>query len=130
MRIGKLPVVVNANIIATPEDATFDLIYRLSTDGIVYGKKSDGTSYPIGGGLTIAAVGTVSFPGGGPPGVDFIDTAVPEALTTSIVLITAKAAGGVSGQTYSYEVAVNGTLRLWTSNISITADVDYTIINQ
>jgi hypothetical protein len=49
MRVGKLPTYASHNTVPIPDVSSFDFIYKLSTDGLVYGKKSDGTTYLIQG---------------------------------------------------------------------------------
>lgn len=47
MRAGKIPVVASANNIATPDNANFVLMYKLSTDGKIYCKDSNGNATAI-----------------------------------------------------------------------------------
>lgn len=124
---GKILATTQDKIIIPKGD--YVTIFKNTADGIYYGKKPDGTIEPIAGGSGnfIAAVGVVSFPGVG-IGIGFIDTAVPEAIqASSIVLITER--GQVSTNDFSYEIPVDGTLRIWSSNLGNAADVVYTIIN-
>lgn len=47
MRAGKIPVVASANNIATPDNANFVLMYKLSGDGKIYCKDSTGNATAI-----------------------------------------------------------------------------------
>lgn len=56
MRVGKIPVVSDHANIATPDQAAFLFIYQLSTDGSLYCKKSNGTTFPVVGGSYISTL--------------------------------------------------------------------------
>ncbi len=49
MRAGKISSYLNSGLVPTPDNANFIFLYKLAGSDSLYGKKSDGTTFAIGG---------------------------------------------------------------------------------
>lgn len=87
-RVGKVDQYDSHAVAPTPESATFIFIYRFTGDGLVYGKKSDGTSFPIGSGGSLTKAVLADYPAD--------DTKYTTPLTTDQYLRTLTGFGKVT----------------------------------
>jgi len=49
MRVGKISSYLTHDLVPTPDDSGFVFLYKLAADNVVYGKKSDGSYFAVGG---------------------------------------------------------------------------------